>query len=432
MISNVLCKFARMQALVFLCWGMAPSVTQASVPESPAESRSSAPQTIAGEGRTLPEGVWRARAIFSSTQAESGFSDSGKKEDGGWQAQLSAGAMVIEYGFQRGLSLQILAPYVFQASRSLDGAKFKNSSLYARLYERSLAKVSEKLMSKKLCLDAQACRTAIEEKNLALPYDTTLVLETGESLAVRGGVPLRAVLESLIVNAAVPTEGMVGMGDVEIGALWALADPLVGWKRDWGFNVSLGAGLRMPTGSFSEVPAAQRPTGRGTWDLGLRANVDKVLSESFVLSWQNQSEMTLLPGRKKRSSLLSSQLLNSADPAVEGADGKANDGIFKRTGVRQVGFLKVAWGAEALHSSLNGFILNGFLRYDLDTQGEREGESLGPDSTLYSLQWGLTWDGLRSSLPLQLDLDTSFPLAGKSVAAAPRSVGGALKIYYKF
>ncbi|MEY4065943.1 MAG: hypothetical protein RIR26_2151 [Pseudomonadota bacterium] len=430
--SNVFGKFSITHCLFLLGLGLCAVASEASASGALDESRPSSTHAIAGEGKTLPEGVWRARTIFSSARAQDGFSDSGKKEDGGWRAEVSAGAMVIEYGIKQGLSLQLLAPYVFQAGRALNGNKFKNSSLYSRLYEKSLEKVSEKLISKKICLDAQACRKAIEEKNLALPYDTTLVLDTGESLPVKGGVPLKAVLESLIVNAAAPSSGRVGLGDIEVGALWALSDPQVGWKKDWGFNASIGAGLRVPIGSFSDVPAAQRPTGRGTWDLGLRANVDKAFAESLLFSWQNQSEIAILPARKKRSSLLNSNSLNTANPAVEGADGKSNDGILKRTGVRQTGFLKVAWGAENLHSSFDGFILNAFLKYDLDTQGEREGESLGPDSALYSLQCGLTWDGLRLNLPVQLDFDASFPIAGKSVPAAPVAASGALKVYYKF
>jgi hypothetical protein len=385
---------------------------------------------IPGEAKTLPQGVYRLRAIYSAARSESGFSDNGKREDGGWRAALDAGAFVVEYGLRPGISLQLVAPVVVRSQRGLDVQKFRNSSLYAQLYEDKLKQVIDKLVSSKLCADAETCRVAIEEKSLSFPF-TTVVLDTGETLELKTAVPIKSVLSSLVSNAAVPESGRTGRGDLELGALVSVADPEVGLVRHWDVNVSLGLGLRVPTGFFEDVPSSQRPTGRGSWDLGLRANVDKVFSENLVVSWQNQSELTLRDGKKKRTSLLDNTRLNTADPNVEGGDGKPNTGGFRRTTTRQVGFVKLAWGGEVLHQSLDTFVLNSAFKYDFDSPGEVEGQSLGSESSLMSAQLGITWDGLRVSLPVQLDLDYTLPLAGKNIPSAPGLFTSTLKVYLK-
>jgi hypothetical protein len=407
----------------------AASETRSTVSEStPSKSALGA---VRGEAQTLPQGVFRWRAVYTAARAATGWSDSGQKEDGGWRAALDSAALVMEYGLRPGFSLQLVAPVVLRSERSLDGAKFNRSSFYTRFYNEKLTQLIDKLVENKFCADAVSCRTAIEEKSLSFPY-TNIVLDTGETLELKSAVPIKNVLGALVSNSAVPEAGATGRGDLELGALLAVADPEVGLVRNWKVNVSIGLGLRIPTGLFENVPTSQRPTGRGSWDLGVRANVDKVFSESLVLSWQNQSETTLVAGQKKRSSLLDNTKLNNADPTIEGGDGRPNTGRFKRSTLRQVGFVKLALGCETLVPNLKNFILNSAFKYDLDSPGEVEGQTLGPDTSLMSAQLGLTWDGLRTLLPVQLDLDYSFPIAGRSISAAPHVFSSALKVYQRF
>jgi len=405
-------------------------ISQTAIAQDSGAAEVSSTASIPGEAKTLPQGVFRLRALHTAARSGSGFSASGQAEDGGWKAALDFGALVVEYGFRPGISLQFVAPAVFRAERSLDGLKFKSSSLYAQVYEEKLKQLVDKLVSSKLCADVVSCRSAIADKSTSFPF-TTVVLDTGETLELKTAVPIKSVLGALVENSAVPQSGRTGRGDIELGALVAIADPQVGFVQHWGVNVSLGLGLRMPTGLFEDVPAAQRPTGRGSWDLGVRANVDKVFSESLVLSWQNQSELTLLAGKKRRTSLLDNTQLNTADPNAEGGDGKSNVGSFRRDTMRQVGFVKLALGGDMLHHGLSLFIFNAAFRYDFDSPGSVDGQSLGSETSLMSAQVGITLDGLRKSLPLQLDVDYSLPVTGKNIASAPSVLTTALKVYLK-
>ncbi len=387
---------------------------------------------VQGEGQTLPQGVMRFRSVYRRAEAKTAYGATGKSETSGLSFSAQASALVFEYGLTPAVSLQFIAPHVFENNLSMNGSEFQKSSIYREKYDSFIEVAAQRLVADKLCSDVQTCVIAINQNSLSLPLNTTLTLPTGEKLDVRAGVPLKTVASALVVNAAVPTSGRTGWGDYEIGALVALADPEVGFVKNWDLNVSLGLGLRLPTGSFTNVPAAQRPTGRGTLDLGIRSNIDKIVSRVFVVSWQNQMELMLQSGSKKRSSLLSSNALNSANPNISGADGQPNLGTFKRNEARQIGFFKMALSGGFWDEKFSALILNGQFKYDFDTPGEVSGVALGQDTTFYSSQLGATFDGLKYSVPLQLDVDYEFPIAGKNKAIAAQVMSATLKAFYKF
>ncbi|MEY2987040.1 MAG: hypothetical protein RJB13_561, partial [Pseudomonadota bacterium] len=221
-------------------------------------------------------------------------------------------------------------------------------------------------------------------------------------------------------------------GDIETGLLVAIAHPDVGYKRNWKTRLSAGVGVRWPTGSFADVPRAQRATGRGLTDLGLRVNLDHPFNESLMFSIQNQSEVMILEGKKKRPSLVQSTELNRADPTVTGADGVANNAAYTRKSPRHVGFVKVAWHAAAVSEFLQPILLNGFLKYDFDHPGELGGRTLGDPSKQYSAQLGMTVDGLQLNIPVQLDVDYEVPFAGENKPVAAQVLTTTLKAFYRF
>lgn len=387
----------------------------------------------AGEGKTLPINVARVRLPMKFVSGTSAFSSQGKKEDSGLQVSAAAGALVVEFGVSDAISLQFVAPFTAQNQVSMNGAAFQKTTVYKEKFDEFVNAAAARLADEGLCLSPEACVDEILNKNLTFPLDAPLTLPTGETLVVRAGVPLKDVAASLVTRAALPGSGRTGLGDVELGALFALSDPKVGlMKKDWPFNVSVGAGLRLPTGSFTDVPAAQRATGRGTLDLGLRANVDWRPLHSFVVSFQNQTELMLLAGKKKRSSLLDSAKLNSADSSLAGADGLANTSDYERDGVRQIGFAKAAFALAALGESFSILVLNSQWKYDFESRTTVGRQEYNPASELQSLQSGVTLDGLKIQLPLQLDVDYEFPVSGKNRLLAPSTLTTTVKAFYRF
>lgn len=398
-----------------------------------AETSAEVDLSPAGEGKTLPGNVVRVRLPMKFVSGSSAFSAQGKKEDSALQVSAAAGALVVEYGFSDAISLQLVAPFTAQNQVAMNGAAFQKTSLYKEKFDEFVNAAAVRLAEEGLCLSQEACVDEILNKNLTFPLDAPLTLPTGETLVVRAGVPLKDVAASLVTRAALPASGRTGLGDVEVGALFALADPKIGlMKKDWPFNVSVGAGLRLPTGSFTDVPAAQRGTGRGTVDLGLRANVDWHLHPSIVVSLQNQSELMLRAGKKRRSSLLDSTKLNSADTSVSGADGVANTADYERDGVRQIGFAKASFSLAALGDTFSVLLANAQWKYDFESRTTVGRQEYNPASELQSLQAGVTLDGLKIQLPLQLDVDYEIPVAGKNRVLAPSSLTSTLKVFYRF
>lgn len=398
---------------------------------SESKAKESDKQSIRGEGKTLPEQVIRVRALYRSAHGQSAFNSKGKKEDSGLKINAETSAYVFEYGLSQRLSVQVVMPVVHKNQMSMDGLLFQKTEFYQNKYNDFIQVISEKLVTDGLCASVSLCQLAIQEKGLSLPFNTTTTLPTGETLEVKAGVPIKTVASSLIVNAALPVDGRIGWGDLEVGALYAVADPDVGLIRTWPLSVSLGMGVRLPTGSFENVPAAQRGTGRGTADFGLRVNADKYLTDELVLSWQNQTELAVVSGKKRRSSLLNSQVLNSADPLVEGADKQSNQGRVSREGARQQGFFKLTVGGSLLDPSISFILLNTQWKYDLDSAVSFNGKTMSQKSALYSGQVGMTLDGLRLGVPMQLDLEYERPFAGEGRSIVTENLLTSLKLYYR-
>lgn len=416
-------------SLSFVCMAASSALANETLPP---ETKAHENEAIPGEGKTLPASVFRVRVPYKFASATKGYSSSGQSEDAGLQFNANAAALVVEYGLRDAISLQVVVPYVLQNNLSMNGSVFQKSSFFEEKQTEFLKAASEKLVTEKLCRSVEACIEAIKNNGLSLPVNTNLTLPTGETLPVKAGVPLNDIAASLVTRAAVPTSGSTGLGDIEVGALFALLDPRVGLlSQNKPINLSLGLGLRIPTGSFVDVPAAQRPTGRGTTDLGIRTNFDWQPLPGTMLSQQNQFEIMLKEGRKKRTSLLDSAQLNSADPMVAGADQMANTSSYARQGARNVGFLKLAVGLGQLSQELKPVLLNAQWKYDFDPATQLGGKKLNAESSLQSVQVGTTIDGLPLQVPLQFDVDYEIPVTGSNRTLAPRVLSATLKLFYK-
>lgn len=383
------------------------------------------------EGKTLPEGVLRTRIPYKSVSGSQGFAQDGSKVDSGFTLKAQATALVLEYGVSDRLSLQFVAPVVLQNSVTLDQAKFRDSAAYDSNNDRFLASMAALLASAtpRICPNFDACLKLVES-GLALPVDRDITLPTGEVLTLKAGVPLKTYADQAVVRAATPSDGQTGLGDLEVGALFAVLPkgPL---------TYSVGLGLRAPTGSFAEVPSSQRPTGRGTLDAGLRQNLDLAVGRHVMLSWQNQSEQMLVPGTKNKTSLVDNTKLNLADPTTPaaraaGSDGADNEQEFTREGVRNVGFLKAGVNLGLLTSSLKSLSTYGMFNYNYDAEERLDGKALGGKKMTQSATVGGSVSGLSYQIPASLDVDYEVPTAGENTAIAASVLSTTLKLYYKF
>jgi hypothetical protein len=398
--------------------------------EKKESSESSAP-TILPEGKTLPEGVVRARLPFKSIQGEHGYDADGNKVDMGLALHATAGAFVLEYGVTDRISVQMVAPVIYRNELALSADRFRDSDAYATNHDKFIGTMASLLVGARpqICPSFDACLELIDE-GYALPVDRVVTLPSGETLTLRRGVPLKLYADSAVVRAATPTDGRTGLGDLETGVLFAVlpTGPL---------TYSVGLGLRYPTGSFADVPASQRGTGRGTLDAGLRQNLDYAVGRSVMLSWQNQSEVMLVKGEKKKTSLIDSSELNLADPTTSeavsaGSDGEDNTQEFTREGVRNVGFLKAGLNLSAFSDDLRALGTYAQWNYNVDSQERLDGRALSDRKQTQSALAGIGVSGLSYQIPASLDVDYEVPTGGKNVALATSVVTMTFKAYYKF
>jgi hypothetical protein len=387
------------------------------------------------EGKTLPEGVLRARLAVRFASGDSGFDKAGKKTDPGAQVNAVGSGVVIEYGVSNLLSLQVLVPFVLQNELGLNADQFRKSETYKTQLERFKSAAAKLLAKREICRDDITCRELINS-GYSLPSDTNVTLPTGETLQVKARTPLNQVADAVVMAGAKPASGKTGLGDVEVGALYEVLNqkgPFTGSP----IFLSVGGGFRFPTGAFADVPGAYRATGRGTLDFGLRTNLDYTPTQGLFLSWQNQAEFMVRKGTKKKSSILNNTELNSANPssaaAIDaGSNGKGNEVDFERRGVRNVGFAKLGYGLGALSESLESIGMSTQLRYDVDSKEYLGGEAQGDPRRLYTWQTGVSFDGLAYRWPVQAFLDYELPVGGRNVSIAAENLYLEVRGFYRF
>lgn len=327
-----------------------------------------------GEGKTLPEGVARFRAPVRFYSIDKVYDDKGKEEKLPIEAKITAGAFVFEYGLSDRLSLQAKLDYYYGQS-----VKLKNDSgiKESKAFKDELDKTLAAQVAAGTCPSADACRA------------------TFEPLVLAG---MKAKLES-----EQKADGNTGLGDTEVGALYALVT-----TDDAPVAVSVGGGLRLPTGKSAEAKKLQ--TTRYTTDLGLRLNVDYPIVDGLFLAWQHQAEIMLQKGKMK-----------VGDTKLD----------YSRKGMRHVGFLKTAWGLGNVTPALSVLGLYGSYNYDLEPKAKVGDVEEEHAHEAYGATVGTVIDGLAYEFPAQLELEYFIPTSGKSARAA-QYWGATLKAFYKF
>lgn len=409
--------------------GTKPS-TSSSVKTSASAKDSTEPYySSMGLGKTLPHNVLRVRTPLQSATGTYGYDASGKKTDMGFTLNVNAGALILEYGLTDSLSLQLLAPYVVRNSLALNGQKFGQSATYQEQADKFNTGVASVLAANGICADVPSCLNLIKS-GYALPTDTPVTLPTGESFTFKAGIPIQTYTDSLVKNAANPQNGATGLGDIEIGALYALV-------HDDSFIFSLGAGFRLPTGKFTDVPSAQRNTGGGVTQFGFRVNVDWMAFSGFWLSWQNQTEAPLTAAKKHKSSLIDPNQPNSSDPTTDaakasGSDGEPNEQTYTVKGLRQKGTLRFEYGLTDL--GLMPLAIGAGYNYDLKQATELNGHANTNRAEIHSVSMLLKLNGLTPNLmfPASVELEHDQPIKGKNIPLAAITNSLTLKLYYRF
>jgi hypothetical protein len=430
-ILNSAVKRRAISSVVMMAFGVLGLARPA---HSQTSSAAAAPQKdadtqISGDARTLPERVVRLRFVSKTVTSESGFDGDSAETNLGLSLNVSAAAFVAEYGVTDDLSLQVLAPYVFTNDLALDATKFRTTTTYSDKYREFLSGIIQLLMAQGICSSTADCEAQIGA-GLKLPVDTAVTLPTGESVTIKAGIPLSMYADALIVGAARPVSGMTGLGDIEVGALYRLL-------KGGDLEIAAGAGLRFPTGSFSDVPSAQRPTGAGVTTLGIRVNVDYLAIPGFLLGWQNQTEVAVTNGLKSKSSLIDNSELNAADPEsaaaiAGGSDGQANEQTYEARGAAEIGYLRAGMALGLISPALKALSVNAYYTYNLSATAYLNGVKQGDPGKYTGLRLSGEFNALAYQIPFGLVVEHENPIAGENLTLAPTSLTITAKTYYRF
>ena len=373
----------------------------ASPPVTPKKKKKKAPPPIyfssLGLGKTLPEGFYRIRSISRFGQGNRQIDSEGKAQDIGYELSAVGTALAIEYGMSDDFSFQLAIPYVAKNSIAFNRRAFQNSNTYANSVRNFEDRFYGLLAAQNICASREACKPIIDG-GLTLP-SIPLTLPTGEVQVIPGqrASDTLNLIPQLVTRAATPSDGQTGIGDVEFGILYSVLQ-----SRHHVF--ALGAGLRLPFGAFQDVPRAQRPTGEGLLQFGLRLNYDYHPTPALWLSFQNLSEFVVLEGKRRKTSLLDPTQLNTADPTTDaaiaaGSDGDPNLQSVTRKGVGQVGQFRADLGLSKLGSFWQPIAIEAALAYRLTAPEYYGPTKVSDGEQRFSLLHGVKFDGLGLDRP---------------------------------
>ncbi len=360
-------------------------------------------------GKTLPEGVLRVWVPYSKVNGSEEFNSKGKKVKIGADISAIGSAAVLEYGLSEGMSFQLVVPYYLQqqvnpnASDALEKAMDEN---FVTLADAQKAKVALALQQASLCTSVDSCMKlkvdgtiagALQLTNTVVGLPLGKVVEAGVTAAIESQV------DAAVAAGEQVKDGETDVGDIQIGVLKEI-------HTDEKILVAVGAGIRFPTGSFSEADVVYG-TGRGTTDFGVRTNFDYGLSNNLIFSWEHYAELMVAAGEKKYS------------------DGSSKK--FERAGVVNKGLLDFGYNVGEVHPSLKAVGLNLGYAYNYDGENRYDDVAEKSRSELTSADVSLSINGLDYGIPGSLSVTSSTPLSGKN-SQALNSNGLVMKGYYKF
>jgi hypothetical protein len=465
MARHAVSRWSIFAACAATCVAAAPALAQSmeSLQQPPPTTSNEYLYATQPEGKTLSEGMLRVRLPYKTYDAKTGYDEDGKKVDQPVHLRAAGGAFVAEYGLNSRVSLQMRVDYYTKQQIEFDTADFKNSAVYRQTYDDLYAAnlpeaqaqaygalsqqlhqtvtaetltptiksgVARGLAGKGACgTTSEADCAARIEAGLAAPIELNEANTGLPGLKIPAGTPLKAALEAYSAGVKTQVEkqaadglaakledeiaagakskyqkdGAVGLGDTTLGVLYEVLSTAPAY-------LSLGGGVRFPTGKCASLGFAELPTSRCVTEAGLRSNVDLLPVDWFMLSWQNQAEAMVVKGK-----------MDNGDKKVD----------VKRKGVRNVGFVYLKPSLVPISRALNVLAPRIGATYDYDSGKVVDGKA-APRSNQENMLYGIGIDLTRFGLPFQFDYEHEEPFRGRDVALASKTNFYSLKAYYIF
>lgn len=402
---------------------------------------------IIPESAVLPESVLRFRAIYAGATSTSSYDSNANKVENGLKISANQSVAVAEYGITDRIAAQLLVPYSLGGKVTVDDkdkftakvirpgfeAEYGTSTTTAAATVKALvaggqipglsAAYAANQNAPDAGVDLEAIAKLIAAANpaaAALP-----VLFAGVKIPAGANVKdfidnkLRsAVADTRVAGAyaaaekkAEDTKFQEGLGDVQLGAKYALSTVSAPWFDGVPLYTSIGAGVRFNTGKFKEAAKdGKQAAGRGTTDLGIRVNADYEPLNGVQLQLENQTELMLAKGKTY-------------------SGGKEVD--YERDGMRQNGFSKLVVAPGTWIPAADFLMLNARYNWDNDAETKTDGKQTSSVKVGRSAQVGVGFDGLKLKLPVQLDYDYVLPAKSRNATAFGANVV-TLKLFYKF
>ena len=393
-----------------------------------------------GAGKTLPEGVMRVRLPYQNVYGKDGFDEHRNRESQGFEVNIDAMALAAEYGLTDRISLAFVAPFILRSQAGLNANEIRrHNRRFRREFSRYAGAVQGLLQRQGLCSDTQDCMNKIYSDQYRIPVNQTVTLTTGETVLATTDAPVYRQIDNLLMRPIQPIDGETGLGDIQLGGLY-------NFYADNDISLSVGAGIRFPTGHFTEVARGQRVTGGGVTDLGLRFNFDYKPFNWMVVSVQHQVEQMIAAGERKKTSAIANDRLNEADPASAaaiaiGSDGEDNSQKFERYGLGHDGFLRLGFGLTDISKSLMPVGVGVNYRWFNGRETRRDGRAVDPFGWRFDeithlrfVGFNISWDGLalKPLIPLSFNYEYERAIEGSNAIVAPTTNRFQIIGYYKF
>ena len=398
----------------------------------------------AGEAQTLPEKVIRFDFVYRNIAGNQTFEKGGgAKKDKGLDVVANVRAYSFAYGISDKLSVQLVVPTIASNQLTINADKFSTSKIYAKNYKKLMDAVIPALQANSAteCFGKsyEECDALINEvhanpnNDFSLPTDTPMILTTGETYVNKAKVPVRTAGNSMITNAAKPKNGVTGVGDITLGALY---NAFTATNQ----RASVGLGLRLPTGKGKDEKTYNR-TGSGFTTAIVGVKYDYQVIDPFVVSLSNQFEFNLKNAHYLRHSILNPDELNTADvntvnetvPSNKG-DGVTNNYQVSKKGPTTSGTVRLAYSLGALSPYLGPLTTFGYYGWAFNPETYYDSQSQQNESRQTSITYALAFDGLAlpTRIPAGLTLSQERIISGNDVTIATVSTTIDLNVYYKF